>query len=125
MFIVQIYSSPGHHESQAHKYAAMWTIQRTSNMPAGCHFFLSKYGIRIQQAPNTAIVWLPEEDHASSLPNYNPKSPNFGTFCQRSVAFVTSKRLGTAWKKLCSHTFTREQALKFATEFDESDIKYV
>ncbi len=102
----------------------MWTIQRTANMPAGCHFYLAGYGIRIQQASNSLIAWQPKDEHGSSLPDCNPAEmdPNF---CQRGVAFVTSNRLGSAWEKLHSGLFTKQQAGEFALEDGESDIKYV
>ena len=101
----------------------MWTIRRTPNMWAGCHFYIAGYGIRIQQASNTLIAWQPGDEHGSSLPDCDPSeiSPKF---CQQGVAFVTSNRLESAWVKLCDGSFTRQQATDFAVKDDESHIKY-
>ena len=101
----------------------MWTIRRTPNIPTGCHFYLSAYGVRIQQASNTLIAWKPEDEHGSSLPNFHPTETD-PTFRQQGVAFVTSNRLATAWRNLQDGSFTRQQATKFAVKNDESHIKY-
>ncbi len=95
-----------------HKYATMWTIRRTPNVPAGCNFYLSKYGVRIQQASNSLIAWQPEDEHGSSLPCFHPADMDPG-FCQQGVAFVTSNRLGSAWRKVQDGTYTREHAAKY------------
>lgn len=101
----------------------MWTTHRTPNEPDGCHFYLSKYGIRIHQAANTLIIWCPEEAHGTSLPSFHPKESD-PSFCQRSIAFVTSNRLESAWRQLQSGALTRQEASKLALENDESNIKY-
>lgn len=101
----------------------MWTTHHNPNVPAGCNFYLSKYGVRIQQASNTLIVWRPEEEHGTSLPNFDPKISD-PSFCQRAIAFVTSNRLPSAWKKLQSGLLTMEEVSKLAVEHDERDIKY-
>ncbi|KJA15089.1 hypothetical protein HYPSUDRAFT_109030, partial [Hypholoma sublateritium FD-334 SS-4] len=111
--IGQNYSRPIHYETQPHAFAVMWTTHRTPNTPDGCHFYLARYGIRIQQASNTLIVWRPEEEHGSSLPDVSPKESN-PVFCQRGVAFVTSNRLESAWRKFQSGLFTRQEAAEFA-----------
>ncbi|KJA21474.1 hypothetical protein HYPSUDRAFT_140663, partial [Hypholoma sublateritium FD-334 SS-4] len=118
------YLCPSHYEVQPHQFAIMWTTCRTPNELDGCHFFLSKYGIQIQQATNTLIVWLPEDAFGTSLPNFDPKSKLDPDFCQRVVAFVTSSRLRKAWKDLQSGLCSRKEAIKFTLEHDESDIKY-
>ena len=66
--------------------------------PVGCNFFYNEWGVRVQQAANTAFFFIPELDHATSLPPVGP-SDDYSVFCQRGLAFVTSKRLLTAYAK--------------------------
>ena len=110
-----------HREAHPHKYAASWTVSRTEGYPDGCHFFLARFGVRIRQAPNTLIVWLPNEAHGTSLPDAHPDDPN-PPFVQRGLAFVTSVRIAGAWKEYQSNQKTAEQAQKMAEVVD--DDKY-
>lgn len=110
-----------HREAHPHKYAASWTISRTEGYPDGCHFFLARYGVRIQQAANTLIVWIPDEAHGTSLPNAHPSDPN-PSFVQRGLAFVTSVRIAGAWKEFQANQKTAEQAQEMAKVND--DDKY-
>ena len=77
-------SSAVHHEAHPHKYAASWTVSRTPGNAQGCHFFLARYGVRIQQAPNTLIVWIPSNAHGTSLPDVHPDEVA-PTFYQRGL----------------------------------------
>ncbi|KAG6808888.1 hypothetical protein H0H92_002449 [Tricholoma furcatifolium] len=88
------YSRAVHNEVQPHKWAISWTTSRTSGFPNGGHFYIAKYGIRIRQAPNTMIIWRPEDSHGTSAPAVHPSDPN-PPFLQRGLAFVTSNRLAT------------------------------
>ena len=90
-------------------------------MPDGCHFFLARYGVRIQQAANTLIVWVPDDARGTSLPMAGPydEEPEFH---QRGLAFVTSVRIAGAWKEYQSNQKTAEQAQKMAEVVD--DDKY-
>lgn len=104
----------------------MWTTYRTPNSPTGCHFYIAKYGIRIQQASNTLIVWKPGEAHGTSLPDAGPTKETDTKFRQRAIAFVTSKRLEQAWRKLQSNgSLTNKEAMDLAAALeDEDDVKY-
>ncbi|GLB39703.1 hypothetical protein LshimejAT787_0702130 [Lyophyllum shimeji] len=92
------YARAPHTEKQPHKYGVSWTLTRTGGVEWGGHFYLAKYGIRVQGAPNTVIVWIPQEAHGTSLQDVHPDdcSP---PFCQRGLAFVTSNRLPGVWEK--------------------------
>lgn len=97
----QNYSRAIHKEKQPHTWAASWTLSRSGGAEYGCHFYLARYGIRIQAAANTLIVWIPEEEHGTSVPDLDPYDAN-PAFCQRGLAFVTSNRLPGIWRKYLS-----------------------
>ncbi|GLB39670.1 hypothetical protein LshimejAT787_0701800 [Lyophyllum shimeji] len=92
------YARAPHTEGQPHKYGVSWTLTRTGGAEWGGHFYLAKYGIRVQGAPNTVVVWLPGEAHGTSLQDIHPDDCN-PPFCQRGLAFVTSNRLVGVWEK--------------------------
>jgi hypothetical protein len=94
------YSRPIHFERQPHKYAFSWTTTRTlgTDISAGGHFYLAKYGIRVRSAPNTLVVWMPEEDHGTGLPNITPHEVQTG-FYQAGMSIVTSAHISSSWKK--------------------------
>ncbi|KJA24740.1 hypothetical protein HYPSUDRAFT_102519, partial [Hypholoma sublateritium FD-334 SS-4] len=71
-FIGQNYSRAIHREEHPHVYTAQWTVSKTPNIAEGGHFYFACYGVRVQLAPNTLIVWRPSEPHVTSLPNIEP-----------------------------------------------------
>ncbi|RDB20488.1 hypothetical protein Hypma_012446 [Hypsizygus marmoreus] len=107
----QNYSRPIHFETQPHKYAASWTLSRNVGLAGGMHFYFAKYGIRVQGAPNTVIVWIPREAHGTCLPNYHPTNDE-PPFSQRGLAFVTSNRLPSIWQAYLEGHLTHAQALQ-------------
>ena len=123
MFVIYIRAI--HFERQPHKYAVSWTIHRTPDIQDGCHFYLAKYGIHIQQSSNTLIIWQPKEPHGTSIPDIiHPGDCDPTNFCQRGMAFVTSNRLKSAWVKLQAGEITRKQALELAEQVDEDYEEY-
>jgi hypothetical protein len=92
------YSRAMHYEKQPHKYAMAWTTSRNCGSEYGSHFFVCQYGIRVQAAPNTLVIWQPDMSHGTSLPRYSPMDPS-PAFLQVGMAIVTSNRIGAAWHK--------------------------
>lgn len=94
------YSRPIHREHQPHKYAFAWTITRTlgTEISDGGHFYFAKYGIRVRSAPNTLVIWMPEEDHGTGLSNISPQEAIKGLY-QTGMSIVTSSFITSAWKK--------------------------
>ena len=91
-----------HFEHQPHTYAALLTLLRTHiSVEYGGSLFLPEYGIRIQQATNSCIVWQPAKWHGTGVPNVDPTilEPDFK---QLIAAFTTSKFLLTSWQKYCA-----------------------
>ncbi|KAF8836612.1 hypothetical protein BDN67DRAFT_983812 [Paxillus ammoniavirescens] len=94
----QNYCRAGHSEHQPHKYGLAWTTGRVGGLERGGHFYNSKYGIAVQSASNTMVVWTPEHEHGTSLQLRKiwEADPDFR---QTGVAFVTSNRLTSTWCK--------------------------
>jgi hypothetical protein len=94
------YSRPIHFERQPHKFAFAWTTTRVlgTDISDGGHFYFAKYGIRVRSAPNTLVIWMPEEDHGTSLPNISPSEASTG-FYQAGMSIVTSNTISSSWKK--------------------------
>jgi hypothetical protein len=61
-----------HWEVQPHKYAILLTTSQSHNFDGGGHFFMAKYGICIHAAANMLVIWIPGEDHGTSLQNFPP-----------------------------------------------------
>ncbi|KJA15358.1 hypothetical protein HYPSUDRAFT_116152, partial [Hypholoma sublateritium FD-334 SS-4] len=97
-FIGENYSRATHCEDHPHVYAAQWTVSRMPNIAEGGNFYFARYGVHVQQAQNTLIVWKPSEPHGTSLPDINPRKDD-NLFCQRALAFVTSDKMAQVWEE--------------------------
>lgn len=89
---------PIHREIQPHKFAISWTTSRTLSATGGANFYIAEYGIRIRQAPNTVIIWIPGDYHGTSLPDASPEDL-LDEVVQAGFCFVTSNRLVSQWRK--------------------------
>lgn len=99
-----------HHERPANKYAISWTTGRADpSFESGGHFYLAKYGIRIQGARNSAIVWKPGQQHGTSLINRSPRSPDTIPHVS-GLAIIIPPRLPAVWKKYQEGLLAREDA---------------
>jgi hypothetical protein len=92
------YARSTHYEKQPHKYAMSWTTGRTLGRDDGGHFYVSQYGIRVQGAPNTLVIWKPGHKHGTSLQKLSPtdRAPRF---TQTGMSIVTSGRIRKIWEK--------------------------
>jgi hypothetical protein len=105
-----------HSEYQPHKYALAWTTARSKDSDAGGHFYASAYGIRIQSAPNTLVVWKPSKEHGTSLQKMSPDA-RYPDFCQTGLSIATSNRIESAWNKYMDGEL---DGLSVSDLFDES-----
>jgi hypothetical protein len=99
-----------HKEKQPHEYAISWTIFRSHGADSGGHFFNAKYGIRVQGAPDTAIIWRPADCHGTSLQLYDPLTEVVPEFRQSGLALVTSNRITSVWKKYVANQISSSDA---------------
>lgn len=73
-----------------------WTTSRSLGIAEGGHFFASHYGIRIQAASNTLVIWKPTKPHGTSLQNLDPRDPSPQSW-QSGMSIVTSNRIEKIW----------------------------
>ncbi|TFK60425.1 hypothetical protein BDN72DRAFT_779438, partial [Pluteus cervinus] len=112
------YSRAIHYENQPHKYSMGWCLSKEHAPARGGNFYLANYGIRVEQAANTVIVWRPNEWHGTSL--------HEAEFCERpeewvsvGLCIVTSSRIRSAWEKFQRHTISREELIRRMEKGDE------
>jgi len=60
----------------------------------GGHFYLSKYGVRVEGAPDTVVVWNPAYWHGTSLQEISPLLGEVGELHQSGLAICTPARFG-------------------------------
>ncbi|TFK62819.1 hypothetical protein BDN72DRAFT_739065, partial [Pluteus cervinus] len=89
------YSRAIHRENQPHEYAVGWCLTRDAPISSGGNFFVSEYGIRIEQEANTVIVWKPRHYHGTSLHDVVPRSTDW---VATGICFVTSSKLLGSWE---------------------------
>ncbi|KAH9841909.1 uncharacterized protein C8Q71DRAFT_854263 [Rhodofomes roseus] len=99
-------------EKQPQQWAFSWTTSRREGMVHGGNFYEAIYGVKVCQAPNTMVAWMPEHDHGTSLLDCGRgRVPKGGRdFDQAGIALVTSTRLAKTW-----HTYLADQDLVKAT----------
>ena len=107
--------SPTHVESQPHKYALAWTVRRDHPSDAGGHFYIGSYGIHIQAAANSLVIWRPADVHCTSLQDLDPHDTN-PAFLQRGLAIVTPMRLPRLWDKYWKAEYNKQECLKILAE---------
>ncbi|KZT70889.1 hypothetical protein DAEQUDRAFT_649121, partial [Daedalea quercina L-15889] len=90
------YARPIHSEHHPHTYGYSWTTLRQTS--GGGSFYAASHGIKIEQGPDTLIVWQPRRAHGTSLLKYNPDGIN-PPVVQQGVSIVSSMRLGSTWEK--------------------------
>lgn len=112
-----------HFERQPHKYSISWTLARTEDPSLGGNFFMSEWGIRVEQAPNTVVVWMPSLPHGTSLQRLDPAEKN-PKFLQTGLAIVTSPRIAKVWKDFEAKRTTLEEALEAHQKVEYSEVCY-
>jgi hypothetical protein len=110
-------------EHQPHTYALAWTVRRDHPPDAGGHFYIGTYGIHIQAAANSLVIWRPTDVHGTSLQDLDPCDTN-PAFLQRGLAIVTPNRLPHVWKEYCDKEYNNQQCLEILAEGEVSEGMY-
>lgn len=89
-----------HTESNGTRYMFLWFTGRecsegsqSESVNCGGNFFLADYGVRVQAARDTSIVWEPRNAHGTSLMEKDER------FLQTGLSMGISKRLASVWQK--------------------------
>ena len=112
-----------HYENQPHDYAIALTARRTGGINDGGHFYLGSYGIKVESAANSIVVWRPKDVHGTSLQNRSPYDDD-PAFMQRGMAIVTSTRLPGVWEKYAKDLGLNLDSLKEKAEKAIKEIYY-
>ncbi|EMD30923.1 hypothetical protein CERSUDRAFT_35051, partial [Gelatoporia subvermispora B] len=103
------YSRPVHKETQPHTWAASWTTDRNGGPEMGVHFILALWGIKVEAAKDTFIVWNPHEEHGTTLPNVAPGADSsLLAAITKGMAIVTSARIMGVWDKYINQEWSEE-----------------
>lgn len=94
--MAQNYARAIHTEQQPHKWAISLTIRSSFGPRQGGDFYFSRYGVRVQSAENTLVLWDPTEEHETSLQNISPYE-DYPSSVQTGLAIVTPDRLPGVW----------------------------
>ncbi len=112
-----------HTDHQPIPWAISWTTSRCHGPEHGANVYISKYGIRIDSAPNNVVAWLATEHHGTSLQLRNPRDPNPG-FLRAALTLFFPRRLPQVWKKYLAMIVSQEQALQELKAAVDQGIQY-
>lgn len=115
------YSRYIHKETNGTRYMVLWFTDRqcsqsVNSVASGGNFFLADYGVRVQAATDTSIVWEPKKAHGTSLMERGDG------FLQTGLSIGISKRLASVWEKYRNGVYTEgnmEQEVEKAFEMDD------
>jgi hypothetical protein len=69
-----------------------FTCESNVNPAFGDNFYLAKYGILVEQAPNTCVACSTKDAHCTTLANPVPGSHNYGVSFDRPVKLTSAAR---------------------------------
>ncbi|PUU73019.1 hypothetical protein B9Z19DRAFT_941258, partial [Tuber borchii] len=95
-FMASNYSRAIHKESGPHKYSLFWTTERSLGEDEGGNFFIADYGIRVQGAKNSIVVWQTNMFHGTSLAKLESIDSDQGRG-QAGLSIVSPNRLPKMW----------------------------
>jgi hypothetical protein len=72
------YARYAHLDYNANEYMISYTSDCNVEPRSGGNFYLSKYGMYVEQAANTCVSWMPEDPHGTTLPESVEGRQNFG-----------------------------------------------
>ncbi|KAG0639898.1 hypothetical protein HOY80DRAFT_862900, partial [Tuber brumale] len=91
-FFASHYSRAIYKEVVPHKDSLFWTTDRSLGEDDGGNFFISDYGIRIQEGKNTTVAWQTTMFHWTSLAKLERTDSGSGRW-QVGLSIVSPSRL--------------------------------
>ncbi|TFY51964.1 hypothetical protein EVJ58_g10279, partial [Rhodofomes roseus] len=98
-----------HWEHHPYPYGYSWTTGR--NTDGGGNFYIASHGVKIEQAPDTFIAWMPRLPHGTSMLNCDPKQTG-PPHAQLGLSIVGSMRLASTWQRYCEGQLTVGAAVR-------------
>ena len=86
---------------------------------AGGHFFVCKYGIKVEAGADSVVVWQPKTWHGTSLQQRDPKNP---AIFQAGLSIVTPVGISRLWREVQEKKITLEEARKKALELESEEV---
>jgi hypothetical protein len=110
-----------HREGSPHKYAVAWTTMREPELDAtaGGHFFICNYGVKVEAAADSVVVWNPKSWHGTSLQRREPSNP--GIF-QAGLAIVTPTGINNLWQEVLDEKISLEEARKKVLDLETEEL---
>ena len=109
-----------HQEGSPHKYAVAWTTMREPALDAtaGGHFFICTYGVKVEAAADSVVVWNPKSWHGTSLQWCDPSSTKV---FQAGLAIVTPTGIAGLWQDVLDKNISLEEARKKMLELESEE----
>ena len=110
-----------HWEGSPHKYAVAWTTmwEPELNATAGGHFFICKYGVKVEAAPDSVVVWNPKSWHGTSLQRRDPSNPEI---FQAGLAIVTPTGINSLWQEVLDKRISLDEARKKIVDLESEEL---
>lgn len=110
-----------HKESSKHTFAVSWTTFRDPQLgkDGGGHFFIAKYGIKIEAAADSVVVWRPRLWHGTSLQLRNPCNP---AIFQAGLSIVTPLGVSRLWDEVMEKNISLEEARRKMLELESEEV---
>ena len=110
-----------HREGSPHKYAVAWTTMREPELDAtaGGHFFICKYGVKVEAAPDSVVVWNPKSWHGTSLQCRDPSNPEI---FQAGLAIVTPIGINSLWQEVLDKRISLDEARKKIVDLESEEL---
>lgn len=75
---LDITSRATHRDTNANEYMISYTYEANVDPGRGGNFYLAKYGILVEQAPNTCVAWMTKDTHGTTLADPIDGRHNYG-----------------------------------------------
>lgn len=100
-----------HNEESPHEYAISWNLgcEVGDEGDAGGDFYSAGYGVRVCQARDTVIVFVPKVQHGTGLVRCDPCADDPGYY-QAGLAILTPPSLNNLWKRVQKGEISVEDA---------------
>jgi hypothetical protein len=84
----------------------------------GGHFFICQYGVKVEAAADSVVVWNPKSWHGTSLQRRDPKNP---AVFQAGLSIVTPTGIAGLWKEVLDKKISLEEAREKMLELESEE----